>query len=159
MTVQDGAVEANVKIRAGRHDWVWLFGFGGFLVAFAAFGRITAELSSVMPLVVGCVFVAEALLIRTFGVDLTPECANTRGLRRRSIPWSQVQAVLNHRQLGTMRVSLVLESGQRVTLRAPSTWWGLGSTEYGVDFDRIGHWWLDHRGELWRPVRHEAPRP
>jgi len=159
MTVGQGAVEANVKIRTGRHDWIWLFGFGGFLLAFAAFGRMTAEPASVMPLVVGGVFVAEALCIRTFGVDLTPESANVRGLRRRRIPWSQVQAVLHHQQLGTRRVRLVLESGERVTLRAPTTWWGLGVAEYGADFNRIGHWWLDHRGEFWRPLRHEAPRP
>ena len=111
--------------------------------------------------VIGCVFVAEALWIRTFGVDLTREAANIRGLRRWSIPWRHVQAVLRHQQLGAMRVSLILENGMRVTLKAPTTWWGSGEHEYEyeADFNRIGQWLLAHRGESWRPVRPEAPRP
>ena len=60
---------------------------------------------------------------------------------------------------GSARVSLILESGERVTLRAPTTWWGLGDAQYDRDFHRIGQWWLAHRGQSWRPVRPEAPWP
>ncbi len=103
MTVEQVAAEADVKIRTPRHDWMWLFGFGGIWVAFAALEMATDLPWSTPSLVVGCVLVAEALWIRTFGVDLTREAANIRGLRRRSIPWPQVQAALRHQQLGAGR--------------------------------------------------------
>jgi hypothetical protein len=53
-----------------------------------------------VDLVLGCVIVAEALGIQTFGVDLTRESADIRGIRRRSIPWLQAQGVLRHEQFG-----------------------------------------------------------
>ena len=158
MSVEQGAAEADVTIRTARRDWMLLFGAGGVVLVTAAF-EIAADLPGHNPLLVmGCVFVAEALWIRTFGVDLTPECANIRGLRRQSIPWRHVQAVLRHDQLGVGRVSLVLESGRRVGLRAPTTFLGLGGAEYERDFHRIGQWWLAHRGESWSPTLPEAPR-
>jgi hypothetical protein len=112
------------------------------------------------PLVLGGVFVGEALWIRTFGIDLTPESANVRGIRRRSVPWGRVQAVLGYRKRGTDRVALVLDSGERVVPRVPSTSFGSGAAaaaKYEEDFHRLGQWWLAHRGSSWRPVRPEAP--
>jgi hypothetical protein len=110
--------------------------------------------------VMGGVFVLESLLIRSFGVDLTPEFANARGFRRRCVPWSQIQAVLGYRQMGADRVALVLDSGERVVLRMPATYWGSGAVtdvRYREDFHRLGQWWLAHRGPSWRPVQPEAP--
>ncbi len=157
MTTQQNAAEADVKIRTARRDWILLFGAGCIVLASSAFSFANDLPAATFPLVMGCVLVAEALWIRSFGVDLTRESANTRGVRRRSIPWQQVQAVLRHDQFGSARVSLILESGQRVALRAPTTWWGVGDAGFERDFHRIGQWWLAHRGESWRPVRPEAP--
>ena len=158
MTVEQGTAEADVRIRTPIRDWMWMFVFGLFWFALAAF-EMTSDMSwSAQHLVVGSVFVGQALWIRTFGVDLTAESAHIRGLRQRSIPWQQVQAVLRHQQPGSRRVTLILESGQRVNLRAPATFFGLGGAEYERELNRIGHWWLEHRGETWRPVRPEAPR-
>jgi hypothetical protein len=105
------------------------------------------------------VIVAEALWALTWGVDLTPESVNLRGVRRRSIPWQEVQAVLRYEQVGQARVQLIPEEGKPITLRAPTRLWGMGGAGYERDFHRIGQWWLAHRGESWRPVRPEAPRP
>jgi hypothetical protein len=157
VTLEQDAGQAVVKMRTPGHDWMLLLGFGLFLLARAASDLGTDLPSSVFYFILGCVLVSEALWIRTFGVDLTRVSANIRGLRRQSIPWQQVQAVLRHNQLGAGRVSLVLESGQWVTLRAPTTFFGLGRAAYQRDFHRIGQWWLEHRGESWRPVRPEAP--
>jgi hypothetical protein len=95
----------------------------------------------------------------TLGVDLKPEAAILRGFRRRTIAWQEVQAVLRFEQLGSSRVRLILENGKPVMLRAPRREWGLGGAAFDRDFHRIGQWWLAHRGESWRPVSPEAPRP
>lgn len=159
MTVRQGSASADVKIRTPRREWMPLLGFGGIWFAFLALDVATDLPWSKPSLVVGCVFVAEALWIRTFGIDLTRESAIVRGLRRQIIPWQQVQAVLRYEQFGAGRVSLILESGERVALRVPTTFLGLGGAGYERDFHRIGQWWLENRGESWRPVRPEAPRP
>ena len=107
-------------------------------------------------LVAGCLWVVGGSWIRTLGVDLTPESAIVRGVRRRSVSWPEVQAVV--RVKGGWCVQLILESGEAVTLRAPTlSVWGSGGAEFEGDFHRIGQWWLAHRGESWRPVRPEAP--
>jgi hypothetical protein len=158
VTIAEGAAEAEVKIRTPRLDWMPLLVVGGIALASVALDLATGYPRSIPRLVFGCVFIAEMLWIRTFGIDLTRESAVVRGLRRRSIPWPDVQAVLLHDQRGAGRVSLVLEGGERVTLRAPTTFLGLGGARYERDFHRIGQWWLAHRGESWHPVRPEAPR-
>jgi hypothetical protein len=158
MTKEKGAAEAGVKIRVARFDWMWILAFGGIWFAATAQGgmRESPEFST-WRLVLGFAFLAEALWVRSFGIDLTRESAIVRGVRRRSIPWQEVQAVLCHSQLGSGRVSLVLENGTRLTLRAPTTYLGIGRARYERDFHRIGQWWLAHRGESWRPARMEAP--
>jgi hypothetical protein len=158
MTIEQGAAATGVRIRTPLREWMLLGVVGVSWLAAAAFDMAMESSWSTFHLVLGCVFVAEALWIRTFGVDRTPESAIVRGLRRQSIPWQQVQAVVRHDQLGAGRVSLILESGRKVTLRAPTTFFGFGGAQYEQDFNRIGHWWLAHRGESWRPVCPEAPR-
>jgi hypothetical protein len=157
MIEEKGAAEADVRIRVARPDWMWILAFAGIWFATAGLDVMRESPESAWPLVLGFVLVAEALWIRSFGIDLTRESAIVRGIRRRSIPWQEVQAVLRHSQLGSGRVSLVLESGTRLTLRAPTRFWGIGGARYERDFHRIGQWWLAHRGESWRPVRTEAP--
>lgn len=162
-----GAAEADIKIRVSGRIWVSPIVIGGvcFVIAgiFLAAAPDPFDLSIVLHwsgwenAAVGCLWVAVGLWLRTFGVDLTPESAKLRGLRRRSIPWQDVQAVVHHRRLDTWGVRLILESGRPVMLRAPTTWWGIGTAEYERDFERLGQWWLAHRGASWRPMRPEAP--
>jgi len=155
MGVEYGVAEAMVRIRAPRRDWIVLFAAGLFILAMQTLVWVGGGDNA--PAVLGGIFLVESLWIRSFGMDLTPEFANVRGLRRHHIRWDQVQAVYCFTQLGSDRVRLVLENGQHVNLRAPSTWLGLGTAEYERDFHRIGQWWLAHRGQSWRPVRPEAP--
>jgi hypothetical protein len=166
MSIENGVTEAVVRIRTPRRDWMPMLVVGLVFVAMRALELMV--LAGASPggasttgqnglLFLGGVFVLESLLIRSFGVDLTSEFANIRGLLRRHVRWDQVQAVLCFRQWGADRVCLVLEDGQRVNLRAPTTAWGFGAARYEHDFHRIGQWWVAHRGPSWLPVRPEAP--
>ena len=156
MSVEHSVAEETVRIRTSRLNWIVMFVGGLFLVAIQAlqWGSRGGDLGLT---VVGGMLVGESLWMSGFGVDLTPEFANVRGLRRRHVRWDQVQAVQCFRQLGTDRVCLVLENGQVVNLRAPSISWGLSAARYERDFHRIGQWWMAHRGQSWRPIRPEAP--
>ena len=169
MSVDNGVTEATVGIRTPRMSWMPLLVVGLFFLAMRALEwMVLAGRSPGGPwstgnndaLIMCGVFVLESLLIRSFGIDLTPESANVRGFRRRHVPWSQIQAVLGYRHWGADRVALVLDSGERVVLRMPATYWGSGAAtdvKYSEDFHRLGEWWLAHRGPSWRPVRPEAP--
>lgn len=159
MTIEHHAAEDDVEIHTSRLFWVPTFALGGWELVFGA-----ADLWLGAPrfvalgnLVVGCLMVSMALSVRTHGVDLTPQSAKLRGLRRRSVPWQDVQAVLRYQPHGDLFVRLILEDGKPVTLRAPATLLGFGGANYERDFHRIGQWWLAHRGPSWRPVRAEAP--
>jgi len=159
VTIAQGAAETEVKIRGPRGGWMWVSGLALVWLALVGIRLATDHhVGSTFTLVFGPVLILEMLWIQTFGVDLTPGCAIVRGLRRQSIPWQQVQAVLRFQQVGTWRVTLLLEGGQRVNLRAPTSSLGLGMASYERDFHRIGQWWLAHRGDSWRPVRPEAPQ-
>jgi hypothetical protein len=113
-------------------------------------------LFGVLYLVSGSAEVAVAFYLRSRGTVLTRESVVVRGVRRRSIPWPEVQAVIAARQ-GEWHIRLILGSGESVVLRAPRSAVGLGVRRYERDFHRIGQWWLVHRGESWRPVQPEAP--
>ncbi|MEV5956660.1 hypothetical protein AB0M11_23300 [Streptomyces sp. NPDC051987] len=92
------------------------------------------------------------LTSRSFGVTLTPTAAVVHNFRRRTIPWSDVQAVQMESYAGS-RIVVLYEAGGRATrLRAPST--GFLSWDRGFEekFHTIGRWWLDHRGPDWTPV-------
>jgi hypothetical protein len=156
MTIERGG--AAVSIRVACRVWVppLVYGGGALLLA-VLWSTLDQSFFALCWLAVACVGVVEALWLRTFGTDLTSESAINRGLRRRVIPWQEVQAVVHHRRLGTWGVRLILENGKPVTLRAPTTYWGIGAVTYDRDFDRIGLWWLVHRGESWRPTSPEAP--
>jgi hypothetical protein len=130
----------------------------GFPILFAISTRTGDPLGPAPFWTLGAVIVATSLWSLTWGVDLTPESANLRWTRRRSIPWQEVQAVVRYDQTGSSLVPLTLEDGKRVTLRAPTRVWGLGGAAYDRDFHRIDQWWLAHRGESWRPLLPEAPR-
>jgi hypothetical protein len=157
MKVERRASGADVKIHTSRVGWMPLLGVAGFVFASGVLEGANGWHVSAGQLILSGVLVAEALWIRTFGVVLTEEAAIVRGLRWQNLPWKRVQAVLPFDELGSRRVCLILESGRRVNLRAPTTMLGLGAARYEQDFHRIGQWWLAHRGQSWRPLRPEAP--
>lgn len=100
--------------------------------------------------VMGLVFVAESLILRWFGITLTPTEAIVHSLRWRRIPWSQVQAVTQEPFCGIRRVVLWTPNG-RQPLRAPVTqWFGLGKERFERDYHAIGQFWLAHRGPDWQ---------
>jgi hypothetical protein len=162
MTIEHDAAEGDTKIRTPRPYWLIYFPVGGLWFVNAGLALAPPAVfdmsddrtvGGLFALAAACISVATALWLRTFGVDLMPESADVRGPRRRSVPWKDVQAVVQHRQFGAWVVRLNLESGKPVTLRAPTTAWGLGGAQYEREYHRIGQWWLAHRGESWRPAR------
>ena len=87
-----------------------------------------------------------------FGVTLTPSAAIVRNLRRRTIQWSNVQAIQMESFFGS-RTVVIYEAGGRCTrLRAPITGFLSWDRSFEEKFHTIGRWWLDHRGPDWAPV-------
>lgn len=87
-----------------------------------------------------------------FGIALTAPAAVVHNLRRRVIPWSDIQAIQIESLLGSRMVVIHEAGGRRTRLRAPIT--GLLSWDRGFEgkFHAIGRWWLDHRGPDWTPL-------
>jgi hypothetical protein len=158
--MEPGAGEPEVEIRTAPHVWIPQLVLGGMMLTLAILQLLLGNnLLAVFMVVVGCASLCTGLWGRTMGVDLTPECADVRGLRRSRLAWRDVQAVVRHQRQGAWEVRLILEGGQTEKLRAPTTLWDVGAARYERDFHRIGRWWLAHRGESWRPVLPEAPQP
>jgi hypothetical protein len=161
MTVTRDAVEGDVKIRSHPIGWMPILLLSGwmFVQAFEESRGAGVQGPDKFYVILGSIMLVEAWWLATFGVDLTPELARIRGLRRRNVPWNDVQAVIPCERFGSRVVQLILENGESVMMRAPSTSLGVGRARYERDYNRIGQWWLAHRGESWRPLRPEAPRP
>ncbi|MFI6335947.1 hypothetical protein [Streptomyces sp. NPDC050535] len=90
-----------------------------------------------------------------FGITLTPAAAVVHNLRRRTIPWSDVQAIGVEPLLGTRTVVIHEVSGRRTRLRAPITGFLAWDRGFEEKVDVIGRWWWEHRGPDWTP----APPP
>jgi len=79
-----------------------------------------------------------------------------RRLSRRSA-WSHVQAVVGHKSSGGWSaVRHLLQDGKQIKLPAPG---GTDAAAFERDFQIIDAWWRANRGESWRPVSKEEPRP
>ncbi|MFE9307825.1 hypothetical protein ACFYM5_08995 [Streptomyces sp. NPDC006706] len=89
---------------------------------------------------------------RIFGVTLTPSAAIVHNLRRRTIPWSNVQAIRIESLFGSRTVVIYEAGGRRTRLRAPITGFLSWDRSFEEKFHTIGRWWLDHRGPDWAPV-------
>ena len=99
------------------------------------------------------------LLHRRGGTTLTPTEVRVNNSRRKRIPWARVQAISDEWYLGSKRVILWTDDGQRIPLHAPVTLLGnVGRWRFDRDFHRIGYWWLAHRGPDWRPIPPEFRR-
>jgi|ERR1035437_1344454 hypothetical protein len=160
MILEQGAAEAEVKIRMPRHAWMLKLAAGVLWLAGAAFylWNLQLVLAALVSLAVSGVLVTGALWHRNLGVDLTRESAILRGFRRRTVPWHEVQAVVRQRRFDSWVVQLIPESGRPVKLLAPTSSLDLGAAQFERDFHRIEQWWLAHRGKSWRPLLPEAVR-
>ena len=104
-------------------------------------------------LALGCGSASIALQQWKSGVHLIPQHAIVRGFRRRNVPWQEVQEVISHtKSNGTSEVGLILENGESVMLRAPTSLWRKYDDQYERDFQRIDQYWRAHRGESWHRV-------
>jgi hypothetical protein len=118
---------------------------------------LAGDVPSVLLVVVGVV-VSPALLVCTReGLVLTPEHADVvNPLRRRRIPWRDVQGVV----LDHLDIVFGLADGERVTVLYPERRTRRGWRSYDrrvADRDRIWQWWVDHRGADWRPLTPPPP--
>jgi hypothetical protein len=95
------------------------------------------------------------LLPSYFGVTLTESAAVVRNLRRRTIPWADIQSIQIESIMGTRTVVLYEANGRSTRLRAPSTGFLAWDRRFEEKFHVIGQWWLTHRGPDWTP----APPP
>lgn len=103
----------------------------------------------VSELLVWCVV---PIASRLFGVTLTPSAAIVHNIRRRTIPWSSVQAIQIESLFGSRTVVIYEAGGRRTRLRAPITAFLNWDRSFEEKFHTIGRWWLDHRGPDWVPV-------
>lgn len=110
-------------------------------------------------LVPGGISLAVGVVLRVFGVDLTPEFAIVHNLRPHRVPWRDVQAVVRQEDSRHASLLLIFEKGAPETLVYPGPVGHKGATQCERDFQRISQWWTAHRGESWRPVGPEAPPP
>ncbi|WP_406396529.1 hypothetical protein [Streptomyces sp. NBC_00887] len=92
------------------------------------------------------------ILWQYFGVTLTESTAIVHSLRRRTIQWSNVQAIRVERFQGAQIVVIYEAGGRRTRLRAPITGFLCWDREFEEKERTIGRWWLDHRGPDWTPV-------
>lgn len=110
--------------------------------------------SAVVPglLIWGVLLPLVQIISRRFGVTLTPTAAVVHNLRRRAIPWADVQAIQIESVLGSRAVVIYEAGGRHTRLRAPMS--GFLSWDRGFEekFHTIGRWWLQHRGPDWVPV-------
>ncbi|MFE2063345.1 hypothetical protein ACFXDH_13200 [Streptomyces sp. NPDC059467] len=115
-------------------------------------GRNPYRPRPVLLLIWGVVLVVGLIASRSTGVTLTPSAAIVHNLPRRTVLWSDVQAIQIEPLMGNRAVVIYEAGGRRTRLRAPST--GFLSWDRGFEekFHTIGRWWLDHRGPGWTPV-------
>ncbi|MFJ5900631.1 hypothetical protein ACIQFZ_35655 [Streptomyces sp. NPDC093064] len=92
------------------------------------------------------------IISRPFGVTLTQSAAIVHNLRRRTIPWSNVQAIRMGSLFGSRTVVIYEAGGRGTRLRAPITGFLSWDRRFEEKFHTIGRWWLDHRGPDWAPV-------
>jgi len=88
----------------------------------------------------------------TFSITLSPHMAQVRNARRRTIYWSDVQAIrIEKKRLGNRAIVIYEANGRQTRLRAPVTGFLLWDRRFDEKFHVIGQWWLDFRGPEWKP--------
>ncbi len=111
------------------------------LVIVAGGGAFRVLLLGYPPILYGLIYVLQG----RFGVDLFPECAVARGVRRRIVSWDRVQAI-EPRRRQAMQLIVLVEPDRRSRLRAPATGFLYRDPRFDEKLATIRSWWLDHRG-------------
>ena len=88
----------------------------------------------------------------SLGVTLTPSGAVVHNLRRRTIPWADIQAIGIESVLGTRSIVLHETNGRRTELSAPRSGFLAWDRHFEEKFHVIGEWWMNHRGPDWTPT-------
>jgi hypothetical protein len=107
--------------------------------------------TALLTLWVGLVLLG-TLLPSCFGLTLTPSAAVVRNLRRRTIPWPDIQAIQVEPIMGIRSIVLYEANGRRTQLRAPTTGFLAWDRHFERKFHAIETWWLTHRGPDWTPI-------
>ncbi|MFJ9244158.1 hypothetical protein [Streptomyces sp. NPDC101776] len=128
---------------------------GACLLLTSLTGSLPPDALTAWLIIVFGVLVLDILLPAYFGVTLTESAAVVRNLRRRTIPWADIQSIQIESVMGTRTVVLYETNGRRTRLRAPSTGFLAWDRRFEEKFHVIGQWWLTHRGPDWTP----APPP
>ncbi|WP_328681788.1 hypothetical protein [Streptomyces sp. NBC_00343] len=92
------------------------------------------------------------LLPSRFGITLTPSAAVVRNVRRRTIPWSDIQAVQVQSSAGIKSIVLHEANGRSTELRAPTTGFLSWDRHFQDKLHTIETWWQTHRGPDWTPI-------
>jgi hypothetical protein len=98
-----------------------------------------------------------ACMLQPPGVDLRDDVAEIVRLRRRTVPWRDVQAVAFDRR-GMLKLHLADGTGVRCGYPSHQTPF-VGWSRVDADFHRVGRWWLAHRGPEWQPIAPPPPPP
>ncbi|MHB1489478.1 MAG: hypothetical protein ACYCTH_03135 [Cellulomonas sp.] len=163
MTVAHEGQPVVVKIRTPRRDVMRELLLGCFWLVLAG-ASWTTRVQPGPPswsvwawIAAGGAMLGLGLWLGTLGVDLSPESATVRGLRRQTIPWTDVQEVAFRRRLDAWLVQLITTKGKRVTLRATTMYRGQGALALERDYYRIGQWFRAHQDPSGRPADPEPP--
>ena len=124
----------------GKDIWEWMVGDESGVAVAETLGMWAASLFAV--LIIG----------RYFGFTLTQTTVIVHNLRRRTIPWSEIQAIWVELSGGYRTVVIYEAGGRRTRLRAPITGFLNWDRRFEEKFHTIGRWWLEHRGPEWVPV-------
>ena len=98
------------------------------------------------------VLVLGNVLPARFGITLTPSAAVVHNVRRRTIPWSDIQAVQRQSTMGVRTIVLHEANGRSTELRAPTTGFLSWDSRFEKKFHTIETWWQTHRGPTWTPI-------
>ncbi|MFJ9375284.1 hypothetical protein [Streptomyces sp. NPDC101455] len=86
------------------------------------------------------------------GITLTPSAAVVHNLRRRTIPWADIQAIQVQSSAGIKSIVLHEANGRSTELRAPTTGFLSWDRHFQDKLHTIETWWQTHRGPDWTPI-------
>lgn len=110
----------------------------GGLLGVVAFWTVLLVLGNILP--------------SRFGITLTPSAAVVHNLRRRTIPWSDIQAIQVQSTAGIKSIVLHEANGRSTELRAPTTGFLSWDRHFNEKLHTMETWWQTHRGPDWTPI-------
>ena len=93
-----------------------------------------------------------SVLPSRFGITLTPSAAVVHNVRRRTIPWADIQAIQVQSTAGIKSIVLHEANGRSTELRAPTTGFLSWDRHFNEKLHTIETWWHTHRGPDWTPI-------